>query len=342
MVAALADDTHGPGAMSEAEVGHSRTADLGAAPPHVQADVPEWTAKSLERVFGAEWVAEAAAFASRPPLDMRANALKNDRARVVKALTAFGAAETPFAPAGVRIAPTKGESRHPNVEAEPAFQKGWFEVQDEGSQIAAALSGARPGSQVLDLCAGAGGKTLALAAMMAGKGRVIATDNERQRLAPIFERAKRAAAHNVEVRAVGASLDDLAGRMDIVFVDAPCTGTGTWRRRPDAKWRLTERALGNRVGAQAAVLADAVRFAKPGGLIVYVTCSVLPEENEDQVARLLAADTALAVVPPAEVIAGATVGAGLAGVALLTKVGVVLTPRRTATDGFFIAVLRRQ
>ncbi len=158
-----------------------------------------------------------------------------------------------------------GTSRHPNVQNEPAFQKGWFEVQDEGSQIAALMVGATPGEQVLDLCAGAGGKTLALASITENRGQVFATDSNRARLAPIFDRLKRSGARNVQAREAGAPLDDLAGRMDAVLIDAPCTGTGVWRRRPDAKWRLTERALTERVGEQAALLADAVRYVKPGG-----------------------------------------------------------------------------
>jgi 16S rRNA (cytosine967-C5)-methyltransferase len=196
--------------------------------------------------------------------------------------------------------------------------------------------------QVLDFCAGAGGKTLAIAAAMERKGRLVATDSDRQRLAPIFARVKRAAAHNVEIRPAGAALDDIAARMDVVLVDAPCTGTGTWRRRPDAKWRVTERALANRVAEQAAILADAARFVKPGGRLVYVTCSVLPDENEDQVAGFASTHPEFTVVQASEAVAGADVGPALAGAALLRPAGTILTPRRTRTDGFFIATMRRQ
>ncbi len=342
LLQSIADDPHAPAALSEAETARLRDTAIDAMPPHVRADVPEWTASRLERVFGDAWVEEGAAFAARPPLDMRANTLKADREKVMKALAAFSPVETPLALSGVRILPTEGEGRHPNVESEPAFQKGWFEVQDEGSQVAAALTGSRPGIQVLDFCAGAGGKTLALAAAMGGKGRVVATDSDRQRLAPIFDRVKRALAHNVEVRGAGTSLDDLAGRMDVVLVDAPCTGTGTWRRRPDAKWRLTERALANRITEQAAILDGAARYVKPGGRLIYVTCSVLPEENEDQVGAFLGRHPEFATLNSGELVAGAGVGDGLAGAALLAPTGVVLTPRRTATDGFFIAGLARR
>jgi 16S rRNA (cytosine967-C5)-methyltransferase len=339
---ALVDDPHGPGALGETEVARLDSADLAAAPANVRADVPAWTSGSLSRVFGPDWIMEGEALAARPPLDMRANSLKAERAKVLKALLKFDAAEARFAPCGLRIAPTTAAQRHPNVEAEPAFQKGWFEVQDEGSQVAAGLAGARAGMQVLDLCAGAGGKTLALAAAMERKGRVIATDRDRQRLAPIFERVKRAGAHNVEIRPAGTPLDDLAGRMDVVLVDAPCTGTGTWRRRPDAKWRVTERALASRVAEQAAILADAARYVKPGGRLAYVTCSVLPEENEDQVMAFATKHPEFTVGSPAEVSAAADMGGGLGQTALLRPLGIVLTPRLTATDGFFIAVLNRR
>jgi 16S rRNA (cytosine967-C5)-methyltransferase len=339
--AALADP-HAPAALSEAEVARLATADLAAAPDHVRADVPEWTTARLARTFGDGWVAEGEALAQRPPLDLRANTLKADRARVAKALARFGAGETRFAPAGLRIAPTSGDGRHPNVQVEPAFQKGWFEIQDEGSQLAAALVAARAGEQVLDLCAGGGGKTLALAAAMENKGQVLATDSDRTRLAPIFDRLKRAGTRNTQVRPAGADLGDLVGAMDAVLIDAPCTGTGTWRRRPDAKWKLTERALAQRVEEQAALLTEAARYVKPGGRLVYVTCSLLPDENAERVAAFLAGDAAFASVPPAEAVAAAGLPGDLPAAAWPGSLGLTLSPGRTGTDGFFVAVMRRR
>ena len=342
---ALAGDAHAPEALTDDERARLDSGDLAAAPDHVRADIPEWAAARFERVFGADWVAEGEALALRPSLEMRVNRLKADRAKVQAALAKFGAIATPYSADGVRIPATAGDGRHPNVQVEPAFQKGWFEVQDEGSQIAALLVGAKAGQQILDLCAGAGGKTLALASVMGQpggqKGRVVATDSDRVRLAPIFERIKRADAHNVEVREAGAALDDLAGQMDAVLIDAPCTGSGVWRRRPDSKWKLTERALGNRLGEQAALLAVAAQYVKPGGRLVYVTCSLLPEENTDQIAAFAASSPTFQVVAPSEALAGAEVGAGLATAALHTANGLILSPRRTGTDGFFVAVMRR-
>ena len=340
LVATLIGDPHAPELLTDDESTRLADGDLASAPDHVRADIPEWAAARFERVFGADWVAEGEALALRPPLDMRVNRLKADRAKVQGTLAKFGAEATPYSPDGVRIPATAGDSRHPNVQVEPAFQKGWFEVQDEGSQIAALLVGARAGQQVLDLCAGAGGKTLALASIMGQKGRVVATDSDRVRLAPIFERIKRADAHNAEVREAGAALDDLTGKMDAVLIDAPCTGSGVWRRRPDSKWKLTERALGNRLGEQAALLSVAAQYVKPGGRLVYVTCSLLPEENTDQIAAFAAASSEFQVVPPSEALADAGI-AGLAEASLATANGLVLSPRRTGTDGFFVAVMRR-
>jgi 16S rRNA (cytosine967-C5)-methyltransferase len=334
----FAADPHAPEPLTEDEAHRLAAPDLSVAPDHVRADIPEWLAPRFQRLFGDDWVAEAQALALRPALDMRVNRLKADRPKVLKALSRFGAIETPFSPDGLRVVATEGEERHPNVQNEPAFQKGWFEVQDEGSQIAALMVGAAPGEQVLDLCAGAGGKTLALASLMGNKGQVFATDSDRARLAPIFERLKRAGGRNVQVREAGAALDDLAGRMDAVLIDAPCTGTGVWRRRPDAKWKLTDQALALRIGEQAALLTDAARYVKPGGRLTYVTCSLLPDENADQVAAFLQKNREFSAVPPAE---AASVVAGLRAAALDVGNGLVLSPRLTGTDGFFVSVMRR-
>jgi 16S rRNA (cytosine967-C5)-methyltransferase len=337
---ALTNDAHAPAPLTEDEAARIATADLAAAPDHVRADVPEWVAPRLARVFGDAWADEGEALALRPPMDMRANRLRSTREKVVDALHQFRAEATPYSPDGIRIAPTVGAERHPNVQVEPSFQKGWFEIQDEGSQIAAFAVAAAPGEQVLDLCAGAGGKSLALASVMNGKGRVVATDDDRARLAPIFDRTKRAGAHNIEVRPARSKLDDLVGRMDAVLIDAPCTGTGIWRRRPDSKWKLTERALGNRVREQAELLSAAVRYVKPGGRLVYVTCSLLPEEDADQVAAFAAANPEFRPQGGAATIAAMGLDA-LSAATIDTGNGLVLSPGRTGTDGFFVAVLRR-
>lgn len=308
----------------------------------VAGDFPAWLAPSLERVFGARLAAEGAALAERAPIDLRVNTLKATRERVLAELAAFGAVATALSPLGVRIPAPQAQAKAPHVEAEAAHGKGWFEVQDEGSQIAALLAGASARAQVLDLCAGAGGKTLALAAAMQNTGQIYAYDDDKLQLRPIFDRLKRAGARNVQVMNAGneGQLLALGARFDVVLADAPCTGSGTWRRRPDAKWRLKPQNLEERQKDQRTVLALAARLVKPGGRLVYVTCSVLPEENTDQIARFVEAHADFRVVPTAEAW-GATIG-GAAPVSADGRAdGLLLTPLSHGTDGFYIAVLQR-
>src|SRR5262245_24255205 len=269
------------------------------APSSVRGDYPDWLEPSFERAFGLAAAAEGAALARRAPVDLRVNGLKADRDKVMKALARFSPVLTPYSPIGVRLAVPEGAGRTPNVEAEPGHGKGWYEVQDEGSQIAALMAGTGPRKQVLDLCAGGGGKTLAFAATMRNTGQVYAYDDDSQRLRPIFERLKRAGARNVQVLPAGdaAALNGLGPRFDVVFIDAPCTGTGAWRRRPDAKWRLKPASLAQRLEEQRALLEQSAPLVKPGGRLVYVTCSVLPEENGDQLARFAASHPQFAPVP---------------------------------------------
>jgi 16S rRNA (cytosine967-C5)-methyltransferase len=251
---------------------------------------------------------------------------------------------TRWSPWGLRVR-LAAEAKSPAVHAEPAFLKGLVEIQDEGSQLAALFSGAKPGEQVLDLCAGAGGKTLALAAMMQNKGQVFATDDDKRRLAPIHERLKRSGARNVQVRtpkSIGGEIDDLKGRLDLVLIDAPCTGTGAWRRNPDAKWRMRPGALEQRVKEQAEILDRAVPLLNAGGRVAYITCSVLDDENGAQVRGFLARHPGFAVQAPAETAQALGERAFMFGkAARLSAEGVLMTPRTTDTDGFFVSVLRR-
>ncbi|MER9834598.1 RsmB/NOP family class I SAM-dependent RNA methyltransferase [Mesorhizobium sp. M0145] len=313
---------------------------LADAPPAVRADIPDWCMPLFERAFGTAWVEEGAALATRPPLDLRVNTLKADRGKVLAELAETGAKPARIAPHGIRIPPIEGDGRHPNVQAEPAFQKGWFEVQDEGSQIAAELAGAKPGMQVLDFCAGAGGKTLALSAAMDNRGQIFAHDAEKARLAPIFDRIRRSENRNVQIVTKPAELAPLGKHMDIVLIDAPCTGSGTWRRRPDAKWRLTQRQLDARKGEQETILDAARDFVKPGGLLVYITCSVFDEENGDQVSAFRDRHPGFVPLDHRQLwdsrFAGheAAMRIGAAG-------GISLSPLLSGTDGFYFCALRR-
>jgi 16S rRNA (cytosine967-C5)-methyltransferase len=344
-VAALCSgERFAPEPLSDDERRRLESARLEGAPPPVAGDFPDWIEPSLRAIFGDDLVPELQALATRAPLDLRVNTLKaGSREEIHDALPHLGAVETPHSPLGLRIRPSE-DGRGPAVQAEPEFLKGRIEIQDEGSQLAALLSGVKPGEQVVDLCAGGGGKTLAMAAMMANHGQVYATDSDARRLAPIHERLARAGARNVQVRTPRGRSDavtDLDGRIDCAFVDAPCTGCGTWRRNPDAKWRLRPGSLETRRTEQAVALDRAARLVRAGGRIVYVTCSVLPEENDEAVAGLLARFDGYRVVPSADVLARAGLSP-LAEALRFTSHGLQMTPLRTGTDGFFVAVIERR
>jgi 16S rRNA (cytosine967-C5)-methyltransferase len=344
-IAALADGSkYAPAALSADERVRVDTATLDGAPPHVAGDYPEWLDPHLTETFGGDRADEGAALASRAPLDLRVNTLKASREDARDALSDHAAEQTPWSPWGLRIA-LAADAKSPAIHAEPAFLKGLVEVQDEGSQLAALFSGAKAGEQVVDLCAGAGGKTLALAAMMENKGQLFATDDDKRRLAPIHDRVARSGARNVQVRtpkSVGTELDDLKGRMDLVLIDAPCTGTGSWRRNPDAKWRVRPGALEQRLKDQVEVLDRAVPLLKSGGRIAYITCSVLHPENGAQIAAFAGRHPEFTVTPPAKVagILSDRTGA-FREAALVSEEGLLMTPRRTGTDGFFVSVLRK-
>jgi 16S rRNA (cytosine967-C5)-methyltransferase len=337
---ALEGDKFAPSPLDDTELKTIESRRIDKAPPEIRADVPDWCVPLFEEAFGTDWVQEGAALAARPPLDLRVNTLRADREKVLAELAQTGARATTIAPHGIRIAPIDGDGRHPNVQAEPAFQKGWFEVQDEGSQLVSELSGAKAGMQVLDYCAGAGGKTLALSAAMDNHGQVFAHDAEKARLAPIFDRMRRSENRNVQVVTKPSELAPLTGRMDIVLVDAPCTGSGTWRRRPDAKWRLTQRQLDARKGEQASILDAAKAFVKPGGLLVYITCSVFDEENAAQTTAFRDRAPDFTLVDHDTLWRGHFPGHEMAG-RIDPAGGIALSPARSGTDGFYFCAMRR-
>src|SRR6266481_1829186 len=344
-IAALCDGGRfAPAPLTERERSALASRSLDDAPAPVAGDYPDWLDSHLAETFGDDRVAEATAMASRAPLDLRVNTLKAKREKILHSLVHLGAAETPWSPIGLRIA-LSADARNPGIHAEEDFIKGAVEVQDEGSQLAALFSVAKPGEQVIDLCAGAGGKTLAVAAMMQGKGRLIATDHDKRQLAPIHERLARAGVHNCDVRTPkgeGDTLSDIKASADLVLIDAPCTGTGTWRRNPDAKWRMRPGALEVRLKDQVEVLDRAAGLAKPGGRIAYITSSVLPPENGAQVRGFVARHPEFVIVPPSQTVTvlGDKADA-FAAAALKSDEGWLMTPRRTGTDGFFVSILRR-
>ena len=321
-IAEALDESYGPGSLTESEAeGLSQIRPLDAAPMAVRGDYPDWLDPHMTRVFGSERVREGTALAERAPVDLRVNTLKTDIARALKALEPFGPVVLDRLGSAVRIPPPTASERAAPVESSPEFERGWFEVQDLGSQIAASSAGEIKGRQVLDFCAGGGGKTLALAAAMGNSGQLYAYDADARRLTDTVRRSLRAGVRNLQVRSpIHADvLADLEGRMDVVFVDAPCTGSGTWRRHPDAKWRLTPEQLGRRMSEQDRVLDDGARYVRAGGRLIYVTCSLFAEENEDRLTAFLSRNPQFA----------------------MTETATRLTPRSDGTDGFFIGVLSR-
>jgi len=308
--------------------GQVQAIDTATLPDKLRHNLPDWLAGALRATLGEDFWPLVQALDRPAPLDLRVNVLKARREAVVAALAAAGVEATPtrHSPWGLRVEGKPALSR-----LEP-FTSGAVEVQDEGSQLAARAAGVEPGMQVADVCAGGGGKTLALAALMQGKGQIYAHDVDGRRLTPIYDRLKRAGVRNAQVRAPERGRDvlaDLAGRMDVVFVDAPCSGSGTWRRAPDSKWRLRPRALETRKQEQAQALALAAPLVKPGGRLMYVTCSVLPDENDDAVDAFVRADGGFEM----------SASKGLPEAGRKTRHGVQLSPLQTGCDGFYVATL---
>ncbi len=345
---AAAEEPHGTGPLyNDERAGLTEPRPLADAPAPVRGDYPDWMDEAMARVFGEARGEAGASLAARAPVDLRVNALKSDPERTLKALSSVNAEPAGVLAGALRLPAPEPGRRAGHVESIPAFSKGWVEVQDLGSQIAACAAGDVAGKQVLDFCAGGGGKTLALAALMNNTGQLYAYDSDQRRLAPTIARAQRAGVRNLQVRAPNEPdpLDGLSGRMDVVFVDAPCTGSGVWRRQPDAKWRLRSGQLERRCEEQDGVLAAAADFVKPGGRLVYVTCSLFAEENEDRIAAFRSARKDFA---PASAITAIRASKALSADGLdqlrqceAGEGALRLTPLAPGCDGFFIAVLQR-
>ena len=334
-----------PAPLDEAELRALRQME-GHSLPHpeqpdwVRLNVQEWVAPHLIEAYGEGWGREIAALETPPPVDLRVNQLKATLEQAQAALAKEGIDTEPmrYAPHGLRL------KRRLSVVSGEAFQNGLVEIQDEGSQLVAALVDAKPGMQIADYCAGAGGKTLAMAAGMNNKGRVVAMDVYESRLDRSAQRLRRAGAHNVERRALDIDnrkwLKRQAKAFDRVLVDAPCTGTGTWRRNPDGRWTLQPKDLAELVPKQAEILDAAARLVKPGGGLIYATCSVLPAENEHQIAAFLNRHPDFEVVPAVDV--WRDVLASEPPAEMATAPYLRLSPLRHGTDGFFAAALVRK
>lgn len=305
-----------------------------AMPDHIRAECPQWAEDKLRALYGAAFEENLASMIDPALLDLRVNTLKGTVDEAIASLSKdkIRVSKTRYSPIGLRAA------GKPFMSDSKAFRSGLVEIQDEGSQLIGLVCGAKPGMRVLDFCAGGGGKTLVLAAMMNNKGNIVATDNNTRRLEKGKPRFKKAGVHNAELR----SLEDEKNRkwlrrqkdmMDIVLVDAPCSSSGTWRRNPDLRWRWYGPNLEEIMQMQAEILDKVADKVKPGGRLVYATCSLFREENEDQVASFLTRHPDYAVLPLSKVWEGMETPLPCAGDFLR------LNPLSNDTDGFFAAVL---
>ncbi len=306
-------------------------------PEAVRLNLPDWALEPFRARFGDDLAAEAEAMDSAAPLDLRVNLLRTTREQAAAALAAEGIATepTPYSPWGLRI-----PDRKP-ILASKAFTDGLVEIQDEGSQLIALVTGAKPGMRVADYCAGAAGKTLAVAATMANKGRIVACDVSATRLEGAVKRLRRAGVDNAERHLLEPGdrwVKRRAGQFDRVLVDAPCTGTGTWRRNPDARLRTTPLDVAELSGKQHEILDITARLVAKGGRLIYATCSILPEENAAQVESFLQRHPDFQPVPFATAWAEATD----APAPPVDGPWMQLSPHRHGTDGFFAAVLQHQ
>ena len=325
--------------LSESEskwLGQAKAVHLDDLPPAVRLDLPDWLHGELSRQFAAEAVEQLAAALNQPaPLDLRVNALKAHRQEVLARLLADGltAAPCPYSPLGIRLAGKPALSRH------PLFLDGSIEVQDEGSQLLGFLLQPRRGEMVADFCAGAGGKTLLLGAMMRSQGRLYAFDVDERRLARLKPRLARSGLSNVHPVRIDSERDTkirrLAGKLDRVLVDAPCSGLGTLRRNPDLKWRQTPASVAELCTKQGAILAAAGDLLKPGGRLVYATCSVLEAENEVIVQNFLARFPEFVLCSAQEILARQEI-------AIDVGERLRLLPQHHGTDAFYGAVMERK
>ena len=325
---------YGPPPLSESELLAINDPPQGEPPLHAQGEYPQWLEPELQRAFGGRLLDEMRALQSRAPIDLRTNTLKTNRDNVLKRLRAedYDAEATRHSPLAIRLSP--GAT---GLEKTQMFATGAFELQDEASQIAALLVNAKPGMRVLDLAAGAGGKALAIAAQMQNQGEILAFDDNPARLRPLAGRAARAGATCITVAEKRGGPLWGNGKFDRVLVDAPCSGTGTWRRQPELRWRLTPERLETLKKTQAWLLEDGARHTGSGGRLIYATCSILPSENEDQIATFLERHSDFAILPARDVWAEAVGTEPPPGTDQFFRA----TPLTTGTDGFFTVILER-
>jgi 16S rRNA (cytosine967-C5)-methyltransferase len=333
--ALFSGEGYGPAQLGDAERKAIATPPSEQPPLNVQGEFPLWLGPELDRAFGSDLLLEMRAMLERAPVDLRVNSLRAERRAMLEGLRSLDikCELTPYSPFGVRVASAAGLSA---LEHTRFFQTGAFEFQDEASQLAVLLSRPKPGDRVLDLAAGAGGKSLALAALMQNKGEILAYDSSPVRLKQLAPRARRAGASIIDVVETRGGPKWGDGKFDLVLVDAPCSGSGTWRRNPETKWRLTPERLRELVELQTWLIDDGARHTRPQGHLVYVTCSLLPSENEDVVSAFLARNQEFHLIS-----ASAVWQEMLGPPPPFVKQYFRGSPHRSGTDGFFVSIMVR-
>jgi 16S rRNA (cytosine967-C5)-methyltransferase len=328
-------DGYGPALLSDDEKA-AIAVEPAPAPLPVLGGFPAFLEPELTNLYGPSLLDEMLALQQRAPVDLRVNTLRRERGEVLDALIAqgFAAAPTPYAPHGIRIASGEGMAA---LGRGAMFESGAFEFQDEAAQIASILCRARPDSRILDLAAGAGGKSLALAALMRNQGEIVASDIRQPALQELAVRAKRAGATNIKTHLLSDAYPP-TGLFDTVLLDTPCSGSGTWRRQPELRWRTTPARLAELVPLQDRLLAQAAAFVKPGGRLVYATCSILPRENEARIATFLARNPAFKLLRADAAWRESAKGEPPPGLGEFFRA----SSFSTGTDGFFTAVLQRE
>lgn len=304
---------------------------------YVKSSMPIWLRPYFSRSFEDNYINEMTAFLKRPPIDIRVNLLKASPGQVLNFLrnenmqVTYAMQGVPFIEQALRLLAMQRMEKKLNLEKTKAFAQGYFEIQDLGSQLLAKLVDAKPEMQILDYCAGAGGKALALSIDMKNKGQIYVHDIDKQRLSDLPTRMQRAGAKNIKPAMHPAVLESLLGLMDIVVVDAPCSGSGTWRRAPDRKWLFTPVELFDVIKKQTAILNKAAKYVKPGGYLYYMTCSIFVEENDEQIEHFLHQHPNFTF----RNISSFSIPC------YNTAYGILLSPHKTGSDGFYISALKR-
>lgn len=335
------NEKHAPISLTDEEVLKVREANenLKNSEKWIKNDLPEWAASEYEKTFDINQDEQLQHLSNMPDLDIRVNSIKTNISKVEGELQKFLPIKTQHSPYGLRFRATGLSHKYPNLEKTLAYSKGHIEIQNEGSQIASILSGVIPGQQVLDYCAGHGGKAVVLSMLMNNTGQIFLHDIDESRLSNVPSRMRRLGIKNYQIKVNLENVQN-SNLFDVVFVDAPCTGSGTWRRKPDLKWRSSKEKLNENIKAQHHIIREASKFVKVGGKLIYVTCSVFDSENDGQISDFLSSNSTFKLInyqtqwkyDENNIPKNAKSH---------NEDTLLLSPMTHNTDGFFVAILER-